>query len=892
MAKKSKSFVTEKSFNKEIKNMYQHYYVYNIFSIINDDNSKVDNNESKNKVVLKSRLLNRFDEKQLSKRSELELDIRDYHFNIFHDLFFYRFVSLEIDYSGQERSISNKMLLYLAQVFSQKNGTEFTSNSLRKGINDNIAFTVENTEATNKELLEMSVIHLVKETKNASTIFRLSDFTMKKLLGSMTKDLSEKDKNKTVRRFVKYLTFATEFYDFGELGKELLYRLENITEHFSKITYSNPKDTSSIMLDTFKYKHNYIARCLNDYNLIDIMYCIKNGNEFQEYTLVNGTKLLAMPLKIFTNYLNGKQYVTLFLPEYRSICNVNVSDIDIIVPIDISFDKNEATVDEDMKTAIAFVNDKTYEIIPDCYKGNLVKDSEWFLTEKSAEVILYIPEDKKYKVKSLEKEYGSNFARLDDTTYSVKLFYLHNDEVMPKLRKVYGFIKDIKSDDNLLSIVKDDFSKLWSVYNTRKTEAKRLEKSDEVNEKLLELSYETVTQKMPHSLLFSQYFSKTFRDFLCTLSKINMYKNVYCFADEIDLEVKKMSRSDKSDFRKKHPDYRHLKDVISEVVENDWLYEIDFVGEEIGFDNKNIKEYRINKLYEMLIVCSYFQSVLDYNDCNEDIIYSVKCKNTNTSTDFYYDRFPITKLEAMWLKWVLSDSYADLFFEKDEKERIIDIITSHIDISDNVFESVKNHKIGVNDNPLLPKDIFQKILHDTERHQNIKIDYSGKLIKNLIPKYIEFSAKDNQIWLVTNQNSFLLNKVNRVDYMEESKNLKFSSEKGAIERIPVYITILNDTLEFKNKFLSEFAPWKKNYAETIKGKNTGQGNFYNVPNKVYIYFYKREENEIYNRLLSYGADIRIENADRKNKKAMYPNSFLKNLLSDQNILFAEYIDKQ
>ena len=110
-------------------------------------------------------------------------------------------------------------------------------------------------------------------------------------------------------------------------------------------------------------------------------------------------------------------------------------------------------------------------------------------------------------------------------------------------------------------------------------------------------------------------------------------------------------------------------------------------------------------------------------------------------------------------------------------------------IATSINAELKNHKLFARKKNLPLQNIFQKILHDTCNHTNINIEYNNKILSNILPKYLEFSKKDNCIWLVTNRNSFLLHKIQDVKYSPKGKSIKFDSEKGKIQRKAVYVYI-------------------------------------------------------------------------------------------------------
>lgn len=834
-------FVTENQFTRDIKTTYQHYYVYDIYKSIIDDFSKVNTNESRINNSAKARLVNSF--QQLSKRSDLEMDIRDNSFNIFHDLYFYKHFGLIWNKNNVDDTQPSSRMIYLLRLFSKYHSKEDTFTVRSVGNGSFCDINAEGMESVNREMTDLGIINLVKKEKYKSEVFAFNPLTMEKFIESVTENLDKKDRNKFVKNFITFLIFATEFYDFGKLGKELLYRLEHIEKAFSEEI--NPK--------CFRYKNNYIAGCLCEFILIDIMYCIDRGDYYQKYTLVNKSELIAKPLKIFTDCTTGIQYATVYLPEYRSLYNLNVADINDISDVKISPTQKQAEIIKaDFENAEVFWKDKNYLVIPNAFSGNLAEDSEYFLKGKTAQVTLKITSEMAYKLKSLKSDYGESLAKTDDDTYVLSLSYLHISEIMPKIRKLYGFIEDIQSEDNLFEIVKEDFEKLCAVYSENKTEILNPTPDKEKYKKQINLKSEKIKKEVyPHSLLYNDFFSKQVKNVFDVLSVLGSNENE-----------------------------RTLEETVQQVVNNDWPYSFNIVEKEENGENKTSKNNRIKELNE-------FFELAGHDSENK----TVDNFRLNIRENFYYNTFPITSMEGMWLCWVLEDDYARLFLTDEEIYSIKKVLENTFKdnkvFSDNIFGKVKNHKLFARKKNLPSKGIFQKILHDTCNHTNINIEYNNKILSNVLPKYLEFSKKDNSIWLVTNRNSFLLHKIQDVKYSPKGKSIKFDSEKGKIERKAVYVEFLNNTFEFKKKLLSEFAPWKKNFKGNICGKN----GINRIPNNIYIYFYTREENEIYNRLLSYGAEIKINGCRDGIDKGIEDLKYIKNLLDIQKNLFKP-VDKE
>ena len=82
------------------------------------------------------------------------------------------------------------------------------------------------------------------------------------------------------------------------------------------------------------YKHNYIIKALNDYNIADLLHAIEHGiwirMEFRNGMKLQYRTMVCYPLQIRESTQNGRQYLMYYHPGYRSLGSLRLDFIDRI----------------------------------------------------------------------------------------------------------------------------------------------------------------------------------------------------------------------------------------------------------------------------------------------------------------------------------------------------------------------------------------------------------------------------------------------------------------------------------------------------------------------------------------------------------------------------------
>lgn len=139
----------------------------------------------------------------------------------------------------------------------------------------------------------------------------LPDLTMKKILDSGNNIQEDFE-----RRFRSALDFFSKYFLFGEVGTFLLDRF------------------SGSAVSPFRMKHEYFMQSLNDFNLLDLLFAIENGNwckiKYRHGTAGFETELLCYPLEIRVSNMQGREYLMYYEPFHRSYTALRVEFIDAI----------------------------------------------------------------------------------------------------------------------------------------------------------------------------------------------------------------------------------------------------------------------------------------------------------------------------------------------------------------------------------------------------------------------------------------------------------------------------------------------------------------------------------------------------------------------------------
>ena len=175
------------------------------------------------------------------------------------------------------------------------------------------------------KLIRMGI--LLSKKQGERLYYALSNVFLGEILGN-NEDLST--------RFAEMVTFFSQILPLGEIGNYISNRITN-----NSIQY-------------MKFKHRYLTRALNDYNIIDLLNAIDQKKwieiEYRNASVVDlkYQKFVCLPLEIRESVIDGRQYLLYYHPNFRSVSAARVEFIDSIKLGEI---KEEPFIQEDLERA-------------------------------------------------------------------------------------------------------------------------------------------------------------------------------------------------------------------------------------------------------------------------------------------------------------------------------------------------------------------------------------------------------------------------------------------------------------------------------------------------------------------------------------------------------------
>lgn len=596
-------------------------------------------------------------------------------------------------------------------------------------------------------------------------------------------------------RFFEFLIFASNILPLGSVGATLLKR------------FANPKG------DVF-YRHNYLIRALNEYNLVDILYAIKNNKWLKiEYRNANVTDLeyqeiVCFPLTVRESTQNGRQYLVYYHPVHRSVSALR---IDFIERIHLGVIKKEPkTFKSDLKNASKLLNFTQGVEFVGFLKEN-VKDEPKL---HQIEMLIKVEGEKENIIRNRinrEKFRHSVISEIQTEKYGkcikVVVDAANTSEVIEWAKTFICRIVYL-SVDGIESAYGMEISNIYNIYNQNNS-FKNIKLRDTV--KFLEDSIK------PHINIFNEYLSK---DFVSLGSLLIKY---ICECS------KKMTESEKKDF------------IEKEISQNELL--------------NDLHEYEINKN-------RFKQAERAVDLLTHERTPRFKCCSTS-KTIHTYDILPLTNIERLWLKAIFESDFCNCFFSKEEREILgetFNVVSN--DLFDfkwieyfDQYQSVKNY---YEDEKYCA---FFKVMLTAIKNKNkvIVTNHSqyGKISRyKCSPIRFEYSKRDNifRVYVVTEQEKIYKLNMERLENVEMLLDEHFDDEL-VVESINKYVErnrrklvlLFDDRENVPDRILNEFSPWEK-ACEKWKNKTYKLTLFYDID----------EQNDIVIRLLKYCHLVYIE----------------------------------
>lgn len=575
------------------------------------------------------------------------------------------------------------------------------------------------------------------------------------------------------------------------------------------------------------YKHNYIIRGLNDYNLSDLLYSIKkkkwidiecrspiNEQQYQHF--------ICFPIMLKENVSTGKQTLIYYHPDYRSIASVDLNDIDSISvgEYDKEYYNKKYYFDADIKRAQRLIQYTWGDNFYGFFEGNVKADIK---PSKLKFVVAFNKNKEKFIRYRIRKEVPNG----QFTEYYPGENVVHAEIVaevinpMDMLQWIRSYTTRIVSIEVLYNGFVDEVMRSYKMYQLPAQQDISMALSTQKTDVIETVDTDFQAEENMHDQLFNEFYSVSF-------SKLGdiLFDILQC---------------------------EELNDEFIELKKQDYLNIFTFdnskkIKENNSKSLKNIKEKREAQ------VDSFIKNFVSNNTPIFSTVKEYKC-------DSIRDFIPLTKIENQWLNNILEHPFAHCFLTVEEieylKEKFTDIGLFNINddiVLTNQAEDVKKFykKRHYADNlRMIIKAIREKnrvnICGITQRG-------SSKNYINFAPSYIEYSKKDDRFRIrgVCNKkriDTINLERIVSVSFTNETFNQRKIAKtvsKDDKNKEKHLVLFFNDVDNVPGKILSEFSCFKKECSRWGNGKFT-----------MVLYYNNNDYKEIIIRLLGYGSLITV-----------------------------------
>lgn len=648
------------------------------------------------------------------------------------------------------------------------------------------------TKTIDNKMIELSHLGIVTIKKsNNKTYYCFSSYFIN--------DLINKDNE---GRFIDCVSFFSQISPLGEIGTYILNRLEKQSK------------------DYILFKHHYIKNALNDYNIIDLLYAIKNNLwtviEYRNATMndLKYQKIFCYPIEIRESVTDGRQYLIYYYPKFQSVSAIRIEFIDGITVG--KYPSNEYF--NDINNAKELIKHKWGVSFEKFYDGNVKKPIEFY----QMKIVIHLNDDEEFIKRRLQRE-ERNFKSFKDIILDS---YGHCIEVEIEVTNPKEILKWIRSYISRVVLVEingreytefiNDVKELNSFYKELLPDV-TLKEVSPTNKIFImdDIPKNFKKETNMHSLLFNELFSVTFNSFgeiLLSFLKKKLYSKKEIF------EIKAMYSNSFN------------MNLFTEIIQDKTMKK-----------RQSQSEFFISQL-----------TMPHENNMTKSIFSLINDRNINNIIDL----FPLTFLEIQWISNILKHPYAKYFLDDNEIKQILNKI-DHFNLFDiyavNLFDQYNS--IGSNQ---LNHIIFRDIRKSIKNNQNILISYTSQygIKKNYLcsPIYIEYSKRDNQMRIIAinKENKvqcFVLERINAVSLLNDKYNEEMveSIYKQYRENNEKEIVIeFNEEKNTADRILTEFSCYKKRCVKYLE-KN------YHMT----LYYDKDDSQELVIRLLGYGTSIKI-----------------------------------
>lgn len=674
------------------------------------------------------------------------------------------------------------------------------------------------------KIAKEKVVKLKETLESVGLTVKYSDKIYYSVSNISIKDILGNDSD-LITRFSEMISFFSQTSSLGEIGTYILSKLPCVNS-------------------PFRFKHNYIIKALNDYNIISLLYAIKNKKwvEMESRDAVNEQKyqhFTCKPLTIKENVSDGRQYLIFYHPMYRSISSMRIDSIDSIVV------------------------------------GERIEESYCFFDEKRAKKLI----DYTWGLKFADFYEGNVKSDVYPSIVTVKINYNPQKEkyIKKRLQREIGEIEEIKNETDSLLKISANVVNPWDMIQWIKTYTTRIVHID--------IQYNSFMNDIYRSSENYQFPARENVQF--TLSEQN--KSILETAD--------------SSFT---PCEQIYDQIFNEIYCSDFLRCGEVLFDILNFSNqKNSLTLDLNNFDPQCINDSELSSKQTKNFVESFTyksfgkfypIFSFVEKGTTSNIN---EMVPMSNIEVQWLLNILEHPLSNAFLTEAEQKRIKNFLPQK-----GLFDVNNVELLDVHSEPFLASfyksdnfnDYMKKILDAIRNNKKITIknnDQYGKLSDpiKIAPAYIEYSKRDNKFRIraisysnpgISTHNIERLTALNNkemngcefvstynierlVGVIDSGEHFDRADVEERISNVDneqkELIVCFNETESVHERILSEFSCYRKECVRFGNGKYK-MSLFYNID----------DSKEITVRLLGYGSLISVSGsaedpvvADLKNR---------------------------
>ena len=240
-------------------------------------------------------------------------------------------------------------------------------------------------------------------------------------------------------RFKLFLSFFSEIHPFGAIGYNLLRKIDRDYKQ-----------------SVFRYSDRFIFNTINDYNLINILFAIKNSYALRiEYVRPDLSRyhMTVIPIVVRQSTADGRQFLIYYTPKERSVSALR---IEYIEKMEIGSYVQSGALSNDLKNAAELIDHCWSSGFEGFTNGNCVNGNE--LPLDSVEVDFRIPEDKAYIVEYLKREIRIEACELiltGQNNYRMSCSVTHYEDLIPWLNTYPEYVVDIRVKEAEVGVKRD-----------------------------------------------------------------------------------------------------------------------------------------------------------------------------------------------------------------------------------------------------------------------------------------------------------------------------------------------------------------------------------------------------------------------------------------------------